>query len=213
MRLVAIDGPAGSGKSTVARAVAERLHMDYLDTGAMYRSVALAALRDGIDPAAAEAVAELAARTRIEVGARVLVDGEDATDGIRSAPVTAAVSTVAANAGVRAEMVRRQRQWAEDHGGGVVEGRDIGTVVFPGAAVKVFLTAADTERARRRSRETAGMGLAQVAADIGRRDHVDATRAVSPLAVAGDAVTIDTTDRSIESVVDEVVAMAEKAGL
>lgn len=213
MRLVAIDGPAGSGKSTVARAVAARLGLGYLDTGAMYRSVALAVREHGIDPTAADAVGEIARRTSIEVGARVLVDGHDATEAIRGPEVTATVSAVAANPAVRAEMVRRQRQWAEDHRGGVVEGRDIGTVVFPDAAVKVFLTASDAERARRRSRETADMGFDQVAADLDRRDRFDSTRAVSPLAVAGDAAVIDTTGRSIDSVVDEVVAMAEKAGL
>jgi cytidylate kinase len=211
--VIAIDGPAGSGKSTVARAVAARLRMDYLDTGAMYRSVALAVLRDGLDPDAGRAVGELARRTSIEAGERVLVDGQDATDDIRSPEVTGAVSAVAANPAVRAEMVRRQRQWAAEHDGGVIEGRDIGTVVFPDAAVKVFLTASDEERAQRRSRETAGMGLAQVAAAMDRRDHLDATRAVSPLAVADDAVVIDTTDRTVDSVVDDVVAMAEKAGL
>jgi CMP/dCMP kinase len=213
VRVIAIDGPAGSGKSTVARAVAERLGLDYLDTGAMYRSVALAALRDGIDPTAAEPVAELARRTAIEVGTRVLVDGEDATAGIRGPEVTAAVSAVAANPEVRRELVRRQREWGEARGGGVVEGRDIGTVVFPGAGVKVFLTAAGGERARRRTRETADMGFDQVAADMGRRDRFDSTRTDSPMLVAEDAVVIDTTGRSIESVVDEVVAMSEKAGL
>lgn len=211
MRVIAIDGPAGSGKSTVALAVAERVGLAHLDTGAMYRSVTLAALREGIDPAATEAVAELARRTAIEVGPRVLVDGEDATTGIRSPEVTAAVSVVAANPDVRRELVRRQRQWAKVHGGGVVEGRDIGTVVFPAAGLKVFLTASGVERARRRTRETAEVGFEQVATDMGRRDRLDSTRADSPLLAADDAVVIDTTDRSIESVVDEVVAMAEKA--
>jgi cytidylate kinase len=209
VRVIAIDGPAGSGKSTVARAVASRLGLPYLDTGAMYRSVALAVLREGVAPDAAGPVAEIAHGLDIEVGERVLVDGEDCTDDIRSAAVTRAVSAVAANPEVRRELVRRQREWAEKGGGGVVEGRDIGSVVFPSAPLKVYLTAEDAERARRRTRETGDMGYDQVAADLARRDQVDSTRSASPLLVAGDAVVIDTTGRTVDSVVDQVVGLAE----
>lgn len=205
MRLIAIDGPAGSGKSTVARAVARALGLAYLDTGAMYRSVAFAALRAGLDPADADAAARLAEQIEIDVGDRVLVDGYDATIEIRGPEVTRAVSTVAANPTVRKEMVRRQREWASRNDGGVVEGRDIGSVVFPDAELKVFLTASEEERARRRSHEVASLAYDQVAADLARRDHVDSTRATSPLAVAEDARVIDTTGRDVEDIVQEVL--------
>ena len=207
MRVIAIDGPAGSGKSTVARAVAARLGLDYLDTGAMYRSVALAALRQGVDPADAEVVTTLAQRVQIDVGDVVRVDGVDATVEIRSPEVSRVVSAVAANPGVRHEMVRRQRDWAGRRGGGVIEGRDIGSVVFPEAEVKVYLTASDEERASRRSKEVSDLDYGTVAADIARRDHADSTRAASPLAVAGDAVVIDTTGKSVDEVVADVLAL------
>ena len=141
--MIAIDGPAGSGKSTVARAVAERLGLPYLDTGAMYRSVAFAALREGVDPDDEELVANLAENLALEidVDGTVTVDGVDATIEIRGPEVTRAVSIVAANPRVRAEMRRRQREWAQQRGGGVMEGRDIGTVVFPDAELKVYLDA------------------------------------------------------------------------
>src|SRR5687768_13866076 len=173
--IVAVDGPAGSGKSTVARAVAAKLGLSYLDTGAMYRSVAHAALVAGVDPDDTSAVSDLARRVRIEVAERVFVDGLDATKAIRSPEVTRAVTAAAANPDVRAEMVRRQRAWVEEHKGGVVEGRDIGSVVFPDARLKVFLTADPEERARRRAAEA---GEA-VATDIARRDEADSTRAHS----------------------------------
>jgi CMP/dCMP kinase len=185
MRVIAIDGPAGSGKSTVARTLAERLGLPYLDTGAMYRSVALAALRNGVDPGDSDAVAVLAPTVEIESG-----------EAIRSADVNAVVSVVAAVPGVRAELVRRQREWVDEHGGGVVEGRDIGTVVFPDADLKVFLTASEEERARRRSDE----------ADPSARDRIDSTRTVSPLKPADDALVIDTTDMSVADIVEEVLA-------
>jgi cytidylate kinase len=211
MRVIAIDGPAGSGKSTVARAVADRLQLDYLDTGAMYRAVAFAAMRRGIDPADVEPVSRLARDLELEVAATVLVDGVDATIEIRSPEVTRAVSAVAAMPAVRTELVRRQREWAAEHQGGVIEGRDIGTVVFPSAHLKVYLDAADSERATRRSKEMLDLQYDEVAADIARRDHVDSTRAASPLAVADDAVRLDTTGRTIEQVVESVVALAEAA--
>jgi cytidylate kinase len=202
--LVAIDGPVGSGKSTVARMVAARLRLPWLETGAMYRAVALAALRRGIElgPAAAPAVAALAATLDIEAGERVVLEGEDVTADLRTPEVGRAVSAVAALPEVRRELVRRQRAWVEGRGGGVVEGRDIGTVVFPGADVKVFLTASEEERARRRGRDEA-------AADVARRDRLDATRAVSPLAAAPDAVVIDTTGRPVEDVVAEIVRLVD----
>jgi cytidylate kinase len=211
--VIAIDGPSGSGKSTVAQAVAARLGLPYLDTGAMYRAVAFAAMRRGIDPEDAATVAELARQVDMRVGGAVTVDGADATIEIRSPEVTRAVSIVAANPAVRTEMVLRQREWAQANGGGVVEGRDIGTVVFPSAALKVFLTADDTERADRRSKEMLDLHYDQVAADMARRDHADSTRAASPLAVAGDAVRVDTTGRGIDEVVEEVLALARKAAL
>jgi cytidylate kinase len=212
LRVIAIDGPAGSGKSTVARAVAERLGLDYLDTGAMYRAVAFACMRRGIDPADAEPVGRLARAVDLEVGERVRVDGVDATIEIRSPEVTRAVSTVAANPEVRHELVQRQREWAEAHTGGVIEGRDIGTVVFPDADLKVFLTADDAERAGRRSKEMLDMHYDKVAADIARRDHADSTRTASPLAVADDAVEVDTTGRSIDEVVERVLALVGDRG-
>jgi cytidylate kinase len=207
LRVIAIDGPAGSGKSTVARAVAERLHLPYLDTGAMYRAVAFAAMRRGIDPEDPAPVADLASHVHLEVGETVVVDGVDATIEIRSPEVTRAVSTVAANPDVRKQLVLRQREWVDEHGGGVVEGRDIGTVVFPEAELKVYLDAEDRERANRRSKEMLDLHYDQVAADIARRDHIDSTRPASPLSVAADAVRIDTTGRDIDAVVDEVLAL------
>jgi len=206
VRVVAIDGPVGSGKSTVAKAVAARLDLPYLESGAMYRVVALAALRRGIDPAADDAgdvLTALAAEVDMEVGERVLVDGLDVTADLRSTDVGRAVSAIAANAGVRAELVRRQREWVEGHGGAVVEGRDIGSVVFPDAELKVFLTASAAERARRRE-------LDETADDLARRDLIDSTRAVSPLIVPQGAVVVDTTARPIDDVVDEIVGMLSR---
>jgi cytidylate kinase len=210
--VIAIDGPAGSGKSTVAKAVADRLGLDYLDTGAMYRAVAFAAMRRGIDPEDAAQVADLARQIDLTVGGTVVVDGVDATIEIRSPEVTRAVSTVAANPAVRKEMVARQREWADAHGGGVIEGRDIGTTVFPAAPLKVYLTAEDRERASRRSKEMLDLHYDQVAADISRRDHIDSTRPASPLSVADDAVRIDTTGRDVDAVVGEVLALAAQRG-
>jgi cytidylate kinase len=212
-KVIAIDGPAGSGKSTVARAVAARLGMPYLDTGAMYRAVAFTAMRRGVDPEDAADVAKLSIDLALEVTDRVLVDGVDATIEVRSPEVTRAVSVVAANPEVRRELVRRQREWAEAHGSGVVEGRDIGTVVFPEAPVKVYMTASDEERAQRRSQELLDMHYDDVAADIARRDHIDSTRPVAPLAMASDAVMVDTTTSTVDEVVELVLRLAAEAGL
>lgn len=207
MPLIAIDGPAGSGKSTVARQLARQLGVDHLDTGAMYRAVAFAALRDGIDPADGAAVAELAMAVVIEVDHdKVVVDGADATAEIRGPQVSLAVSAVAQNPVVRRELVERQRRWVAARGSAVVEGRDIGSVVLPEADVKVYLTASDSERARRRSGEAGQPAHAEVAADLARRDHVDSSRSASPLVVAEGAVVIDTTGFTVDEIVDQVLS-------
>jgi CMP/dCMP kinase len=206
--VVAIDGPAGSGKSTVAKALAARLGVPYLDTGAMYRAVAFAALRRGVDPDDAETVARIAEHLELEVSdGDVIVDGVDASIEIRGPEVTRAVSAVAANPEVRKELVRRQREWVAAHGGSaVVEGRDIGTVVFPDAPVKAYLTARLEVRAGRRHKEVADLDYEAVMADMARRDIVDEGRDVDPLLCAPEAVRIDTTDRSVEDIVDELRA-------
>lgn len=211
VQVVAIDGPAGAGKSTLAQAVAEHLGVERLDTGAMYRAVAWSALRHHLDPADTEAVAALARATRIELGERVVVDGHDATAGIRSAAVDAAVSAVAANPGVRAELVGRQRAWVRARGRGVVEGRDIGTVVLPDADLKIYLTASTAVRARRRAEERAdGRSVDEVHRALERRDRFDSTRPTSPLRspedVADDATVIDSTGKSADDVLQEVLA-------
>lgn len=206
--MIAIDGPAGSGKSTVARAVAERLGLEYLDTGAMYRAVAFAVLRAGGDPADAAFAASVARTIALEVEpGRVTVDGADATVEIRGPAVTRAVSAVAANPDVRAELVARQRDWAARRGGGVLEGRDIGTVVFPDAELKVYLTAEPDERALRRAREAVDLDYDAVAADLTRRDRIDSTRRADPLTAAEDAVRIDTTGLSVAEVVAAVTGL------
>jgi len=214
-RVVAIDGPSGSGKSTVARAVAARLGLEVLDTGAMYRAVTLAVLERGADVHDAVACEAAAVDSDIVVDGTVLLDGRDVTAEIRGPDVTASVSAVSAHPGVRAVLVDRQREWVEEHGGGVVEGRDIGTVVFGDAPTKVFLTASDDTRAARRARDEADAARSTtvdaVAADLARRDSLDSTRAVSPLIAAADAIVVDTTTRDVDDVVDEIVRRAETA--
>ena len=205
--VIAIDGPAGAGKSTVGRAVAARLGLEYLDTGAMYRAVTFAALRRGIDPADVDDVAALASAVEMTLdGPSVIVDGVDATVEIRGREVTAAVSAVAANGRVRSELVRRQRAWVAAHGGGVVEGRDIGSVVFPDATLKLFVTASPRVRAERRVAEIGG-DVADVEASIIERDRKDSTRAESPLTETSDAVTVDTSGLSIDEVVERVLEL------
>ena len=210
--VIAIDGPAGAGKSTVARAVAAELGLDYLDTGAMYRAVTFAVLRRGVSVTDTVEVARLATVIDLEMTpTTVVVDGVDATAAIRGREVTDAVSAVAANQAVRTVLVDRQRAWVAERGGGVVEGRDIASVVFPDAALKLFVTASPRVRAQRRVAETGG-DVREVEASIIERDRRDSTRDSSPLLVATDAVEIDTSDLAISDVVAEVVRMAVERG-
>ncbi len=209
LRVIAIDGPAGSGKSTIAKALSQRLHLEHLDTGAMYRSVALICLQRGVDLVDVGAMAAVVESVDISLGTdllgaqRVTVDGVDVTSEIRTPGVDVAVGAVASAAPVRAALVAQQRKWAVEHGGGVLEGRDIATVVFPDALVKVYLTATVAERARRRTEQLGGEVQA-VAADIERRDHVDSTRTADPLQVADGASIVDTTGLSVNEVLDQI---------
>jgi cytidylate kinase len=208
LEVIAIDGPAGSGKTTIARALADRLGLAYLDTGAMYRAVAFAALQSGTDLGDDVAVARIARSMDLRLDrSACLVDGVDATEAIRGPEVTSAVSVVAAIADVRVELVERQRSWVGERGGGVIEGRDIGSVVFPDARLKVYLTATAEVRARRRAGETGDIDVVAVAADIRRRDAADSGRAASPLVAADGSVTLDTSDLTIDEVVEAIVAL------
>ncbi|HEX9774814.1 MAG TPA: (d)CMP kinase [Actinomycetota bacterium] len=209
--VIAIDGPAGSGKSTIARMVARALGIAHLDTGAMYRAVTAAAQAAGADPADEAAVTAVAAGLDLRFSPHgLLVDGEPADGRIRTPAVDRAVSIVAAHPAIRRLMVARQRELLA-RGDAVAEGRDIGTVVYPDAPVKVFLTASIAERARRRLGDLEGAGhptdLAALEADIAERDRLDSSRAVSPLKPAEDAVVLDTTGKTPAEVVAEVVAM------
>ena len=210
--VIAIDGPSGAGKGTVARAVAARLGYRHIDTGAMYRALAWKALHDGIDLADETATAALGERAAFDVeGGRIAIDGHDVAAAIRTPEMDKASAMLARHAAVRRVLVARQRSYGE--GGGVVmEGRDIGTVVFPDAGVKIYLDASPEERARRRAADPAHTSsqsgqLADVATALAERDKSDSTRAVSPLAVAPDAVVIDTTGIPIDGVVDRVLAV------
>jgi CMP/dCMP kinase len=212
--VIAIDGPAGSGKSTVAAGVAESLGLRRLDTGAMYRALTLKALRSGVDPEDAPGLASLARQTRFDYrDSAISLDGRAAGNGIRRPEVSRMVSTVAAHPAVRRELVRRQREII-GKGGVVVEGRDIGTVVCPDADLKVFLTASSEERARRRHRELAGAGvrmsLATLKKEQTRRDSQDSTREASPLKTARDAVTVDSTGKTPRQVIAEIVRLARE---
>lgn len=202
--VIAIDGPAGAGKSTVARALAQRLGFTYLDSGAMYRCVALAARERGADPG------EIAPTLAIALGERITLDGRDVTEAIRTPEMSAAASRVAAQRSVREALVAAQRRLLAD-GDWVAEGRDIGTVVAPGAEVKVFLTADPEERARRRATE---LGVAQdgVRADQAERDRRDSTRSEAPLRAAEGATVLDTTSLNFDEVVDRIVELATDAG-
>ena len=201
--LIAIDGPAGAGKSTVARRVADALGFTYLDSGSMYRSVARAAARSGRAPA------EIAASLQIGLGERVTVDGRDVTEEIRTPEVTEGASRAAADPAVREAMVAEQRRIASS-GNWVIEGRDIASVVAPDAAVKVFLTASPEERARRRAAQT-GADPATVLAEQSSRDERDRTRAHSPLAPAPGAVVLDTTGLDLDEVVERILARVRQA--
>jgi cytidylate kinase len=209
--VIAIDGPAGSGKSTVAKGVARALGIRYLDTGAMYRALTWKALKEGVDPSDAPSLTALAHRTQIGFGPDgIVVDERPVEREIRARRVSAVVSIVAAHQPVRREMVKRQRELIDDVDA-VVEGRDIGTVVCPDAPVKVFLTASASERARRRHSELIRGGVkvayGTLKRELARRDALDASRAASPLTAADDAYVIDSTDRSSDEVVAEIVGL------
>jgi cytidylate kinase len=216
---VTLDGPSGTGKSSVARGVAARLGAAYLDTGAMYRAATVAVLDAGVDPSDAEAVTRTVAAARIEVGTdsateTVRVDGVDVAERIRGAEVTRAVSAVSAVPAVRRQLVDQQRALVAAVGPVVVEGRDIGTVVLPSATVKIYLTAAPEARAQRRAGQlgiTEPAEIAALAADLRRRDDYDSSRADSPLRPAEDAVVVDSTHLDQQGVVDRVVELAGSA--
>lgn len=217
--VIAVDGPAGTGKSTVSRSLARELRARYLDTGAMYRIVTLAVLRAGVDLADADAVAAVANRAELSVGYdpsedRSYLDGEDVSVEIRGDAVTKAVSAVSAVPAVRTRLVQLQRSLAAGRGSVVVEGRDIGTVVLPEADVKIFLTASAEERARRRNDQNVAAGLADdyeaVLADVKRRDHLDSTRAVSPLRPAEDAVVVDTSEMTQPDVIAHLLRLVRE---
>jgi cytidylate kinase len=215
--IVAIDGPAGSGKSTTAKLVAERLGFYYIDTGAIYRALTLKVLRAEVDPTDEDGVAEVARAARIDVQfqsgeMRVFLEGEDVTQLLRQPEISQAISDVSANAAVR-ELGRKIQSELGNQGGVVVEGRDIGTVVFPQAEYKFFLTADPSERARRRFQELKAQGvvttLADVEAEIRRRDERDSTRALAPLKQAEDAIVVDTTHLTVEEQVVAIVDVIE----
>ena len=217
--VIAVDGPAGTGKSSVSRGLARSLGARYLDTGAMYRIVTLAVLRAGIDLDDVEAVSAAAADVDLAVGYdpdedRSYLAGEDVSAEIRGDEVTRAVSAVSAVLDVRSRLVQLQRELAAGQDSVVVEGRDIGTVVLPGADVKIFLTASAEERARRRNDQNIASGLGDdyeaVLADVKRRDHLDSTRKVSPLRAADDALVVDTSDMSEPQVVSHLLELVEQ---
>lgn len=217
--IVAIDGPAGAGKSTVARAVAEHLGAGYLDTGAIYRAITWAVLRDGADPGDAAACTAVAGASRVGLepaadGLRVLLGDLDVTREIRAPRVTGSVSEVSAHPGVRAAVTDASRRIMAS-GDWVSDGRDVGTVIAPHAEVKVFLTAAPRERARRRRDDLAARGVEttidEVLADLTRRDHLDTTRAEGPLRQADGAVLIDSSDMTAVEVVEAIAALAGAA--
>jgi cytidylate kinase len=216
---VAVDGPAGTGKSSVSRGLARALQARYLDTGAMYRIVTLAVLRAGIDPADQAAVGTASAAVQLSVGSdpdedRSYLDGEDVSSEIRGDAVTRAVSAVSSVPAVRTRLVELQRTLARGPGSVVVEGRDIGTVVLPDADVKVFLTASAETRARRRNDQNVAAGLpddyAGVLTDVRRRDHLDSTRAVSPLRAASDAVVLDTSEMTEPEVIARLLRLVKQ---
>jgi CMP/dCMP kinase len=217
--IVAVDGPAGTGKSSVSRGLARALHARYLDTGAMYRIATLAVLRAGVDPTDQDAVQSVAASVKMSVGHdpdedRSYLDSEDVSSEIRGDEVTKAVSAVSSVPAVRTGLVDLQRALADGPGSVVVEGRDIGTVVLPNADLKVFLTASAETRARRRNDQNVATGLPDdydnVLADVRRRDHLDSTRAVSPLRAAPDAVVVDTSEMTESEVISHLLDLAKQ---
>ncbi len=210
MRVIAIDGPAGAGKSTVARQVSTATGLRYLDTGAMYRCVALEVQNSATDPHNAEAVGKIAREVQVIIERDAAkLNGVDVTSDIRSTEINAIVSIIAAHTPVRDAMREQQRRWIQAQQGGVVEGRDIGTVVFPDAILKVFLTASPEVRAERRVGQTGG-DIAVVAASIAERDHLDSTRLDSPLRPSDGSVIVDSSNRTIEEVVAEIVSHFER---
>ncbi|MEI8398417.1 MAG: (d)CMP kinase [Ilumatobacteraceae bacterium] len=210
MRVIAIDGPAGAGKSTVARQVSTATGLRYLDTGAMYRCVALAVQQSSTDPHDPESVGRIAHDVSVVIERDAAkLNGVDVSQEIRSSEINGIVSIIAAHTPVRDAMREQQRRWIRDHQGGVVEGRDIGTVVFPDAILKVFLTASPEVRAERRVGQTGG-DIQAVAASIAERDHLDSTRIDSPLKPSPESVVVDSSNRTIDDVVAEIVAHFEK---
>lgn len=215
---IAIDGPAGAGKSTVAKKVADLLSYVYIDTGAMYRSITLKALRQDLDVRDEEALQSLLRMTKIDLQKKsdrqiVLLDGEDVTEEIRSSDVTNNVSEVAKHPSVRKEMVKRQQEVSQEHSV-VMDGRDIGTHVIPDAQVKIFLVASVDERAKRRHEENLSKGmpsdLEQIKAEIEQRDLLDSEREASPLKKAVDAIEVDTTKMTIDEVVDTILTIVRE---
>jgi cytidylate kinase len=210
VRVIAIDGPAGAGKSTVARQVSTATGLRYLDTGAMYRCVALEVQNTATDPNNADAVGKIARDVNIVIERDAAkLNGVDVSTEIRTSEINAIVSIIAAHTPVRDAMREQQRQWIQAQKGGVVEGRDIGTVVFPDAILKVFLTASPEVRAERRVGQTGG-DIKAVAASIAERDHLDSTRLDSPLRPSLGSVIVDSSNRSIDEVVAEIVAHFER---
>jgi cytidylate kinase len=210
VRVIAIDGPAGAGKSTVARQVSTRTGLRYLDTGAMYRCVALEVRNTATDPNDADAVGKIAREVSVVIERDAAkLNGVDVSSEIRSSEINAIVSVIAAHTPVRDAMREQQRRWIQAQQGGVVEGRDIGTVVFPDAILKVFLTASPQVRAERRVGQTGG-DIEAVAASIAERDHLDSTRLDSPLRPSEGSVIVDSSNRTIEEVVAEIVSHFER---
>lgn len=210
MRVIAIDGPAGAGKSSVARRVSTVTGLRYLDTGAMYRCVALAVQQSSTDAHDAEAVGKIAREVSVVIERDAAkLNGLDVSSSIRSSEINSIVSIIAAHTPVRDAMREQQRSWIRDQNGGVVEGRDIGTVVFPDAMLKIFLTASPEVRAERRVGESGG-DIQAVAASIAERDHLDSTRLDSPLKPSQDSVVVDSSHKTIEEVVAEIVIHFEK---
>jgi cytidylate kinase len=212
--IIAIDGPSGAGKGTVARTIAARLNYRHVDTGAMYRAVAWKAQHDAVDLSDGDAVARVAEQANFSLDARIEIDGHDVTEAIRTPAIDAAAAIVARHPRVRAILVARQRHYGE-RGAVVMEGRDIGTVVFPRADVKVYLDASPAERARRRACDRAHAaareGASAVAEALDARDLSDRTRAISPLTRADDAVYVDTTELTIDQVVERVMDVVHQS--